>query len=144
MPRNTDTRGIGGSSGTSFCRSRGQDGINDLGLAPSGGSHHFFLAPSGSNYRNTQGQLAPKVDTRSGGGYVVAPPSSLESGGGYLMSPDCGLDEIGPAPQWLLDRLEDKPQSDSVRAKEPNLNNDTIDSGNRNGTLARMAGARTS
>ncbi|WP_019810200.1 bifunctional DNA primase/polymerase, partial [Saccharomonospora halophila] len=48
---------------------------------PSGGRHLYFALPDGVRLRNTAGLLAPRVDTRSGGGYVVAPGSVVAEGG---------------------------------------------------------------
>ena len=60
--------------------------LHDLVSAPqsrtaSGGRHYVFRAPEDSNWRNTQGLLAPHVDTRSTGGYFVAPPSAIGNQG---------------------------------------------------------------
>ncbi|HJQ48284.1 MAG TPA: bifunctional DNA primase/polymerase [Amycolatopsis sp.] len=65
---------------------------------PSGGRHLYYRAPAGVRLRNSQGQLCPHVDTRAGGGYVVAPGSSTTEGGYEL------LDERDPAelPGWLV------------------------------------------
>lgn len=65
---------------------------------PSGGRHLYFRAPAGVRLRNTQGQLCTNVDTRAGGGYVVAPGSVTDEGGYEL------LDEREPAelPAWLV------------------------------------------
>ncbi|MEI5528359.1 bifunctional DNA primase/polymerase, partial [Streptomyces brasiliscabiei] len=38
----------------------------------SGGQHLYFTAPAGVRLGNTAGTLAPLVDTRAWGGYVVA------------------------------------------------------------------------
>ena len=41
---------------------------------PSGGMHHYFLHEEG--FRCSAGQIAPGVDTRAEGGYVIVPPSA--------------------------------------------------------------------
>lgn len=47
-------------------------------LTPSGGKHHYFRQPEGKKLRNTTGKLAPNVDTRGDGGYVLLPPSVVD------------------------------------------------------------------
>ncbi|GAB3580311.1 bifunctional DNA primase/polymerase [Amycolatopsis endophytica] len=71
---------------------------------PSGGRHLYFQAPPGVRLRNSQGQLCPRVDTRAGGGYVVAPGSVTEQGGYEL------ADERDPAelPAWLVQLCTEK------------------------------------
>ena len=44
-------------------------------LTGTGGTHFYYRLPEGLTLHNTAGFLAPSVDTRSTGGYVVAPPS---------------------------------------------------------------------
>jgi Bifunctional DNA primase/polymerase, N-terminal len=44
---------------------------------PSGGLHLYFREPPGMAFRNTAAQLAPQVDTRGHGGYVVGPGSAI-------------------------------------------------------------------
>ncbi len=45
-----------------------------LSLTANGGKQYVFRQPPGKAWRNTTGKLAPKVDTRADGGYIVAPP----------------------------------------------------------------------
>ncbi len=83
---------------------------------PSGGRHLYFTAPAGVRLRNTQGDLAPDVDTRAGGGYVVA-PGSLVPGGGYELADDTDPVEL---PGWLLQALcEHRPVAISARPARP-------------------------
>lgn len=66
---------------------------------PSGGYHVFYDAPPG--FRNTREQLAPGIDTRGDGGYVVVPPSRF----GEPEKPYNATEET-----WLLRRkVEDLP-----------------------------------
>ncbi|MBC9726199.1 bifunctional DNA primase/polymerase [Streptomyces sp. TRM68367] len=46
----------------------------------SGGTHLYFTAPSGVRLTNTAGTIAPLVDTRAWGGYVVGAGSSTPTG----------------------------------------------------------------
>ena len=51
-------------------------------LTPNGGRHLFFKYPSGQNIRNKTG-IAPGIDIRANGGYVVGVPSILANGKSY-------------------------------------------------------------
>ncbi len=58
-----------------------------------GGAHFYFSYPPGSNVRNSAGKLAPGLDIRGEGGYVIAPPSHTTGpytvlSGGPLAPPD--------------------------------------------------------
>jgi hypothetical protein len=68
---------------------------------PSGGLHLYFRAPQGIALRNTAGRLGPLIDTRSRGGYVVAPGSVLPSGP-YRIASDAPVADL---PGWLLRAL---------------------------------------
>jgi hypothetical protein len=67
----------------------------------SGGQHLYFAAPAGTRLTNSAGTLAPLVDTRAHGGYVVAPGSTTPAGTYDV------LDDRPPAPlpEWLYTRL---------------------------------------
>ena len=60
----------------------------------SGGLHLIFKRPEGVVIRNSAGRIAPGVDVRGDGGYVIMPPSP-----GYSMA-----DQTAPAemPLWLI------------------------------------------
>jgi hypothetical protein len=116
-----------------------------MALTPRGGRHYVFRQPAGKGWRCTEGRLAPKVDTRADGGYVVVPPSVVEdrayrwAPGPELDGPPEGLPE---PPPWLveeLDRLANgTPTSAHVAAGGAEAN--PIPEGQRNATLARLAG----
>ncbi|WP_328538995.1 bifunctional DNA primase/polymerase [Streptomyces sp. NBC_00344] len=67
----------------------------------SGGHHLYFTAPAAARLHNTAGTLAPLVDTRAWGGYVVA-TGSIINGHRYTVE---GPALINPLPAWLLQRL---------------------------------------
>jgi predicted P-loop ATPase len=62
---------------------------------PSGGYHRVFRHAPGA--RNSAGRIAPGIDVRGGGGYVIWPPSP-----GYTV-----IHDVDPAewPAWLLERI---------------------------------------
>jgi hypothetical protein len=74
---------------------------------PRGGTHLYYRTPPGVRLRNTAGTLAPRVDTRAEGGYVVAPGTTL-AGGGYEL-----LDDTDPPqlPAWLVQALTERPSA---------------------------------
>lgn len=68
----------------------------------SGGLHLVFLVPEGIEIRNSASKVAPGVDVRGEGGYVIFPPSP-----GYTMA-----DPIAPAemPRWLISACLKEPE----------------------------------
>ena len=46
-----------------------------VSLTPRGGRHYIFRQPAGKSWSSTASKIAPKVDTRANGGYIVLPPS---------------------------------------------------------------------
>ncbi|MEV0010819.1 bifunctional DNA primase/polymerase [Streptomyces sp. NPDC047973] len=64
----------------------------------SGGTHLYFSAPAAVRLHNTAGTLAPLVDTRAWGGYVVATGSTIH-GHTYAVH---GPALINPLPPWLM------------------------------------------
>jgi len=90
-----------------------------LSLTPSGGRHHLFRQPPGRSWGNTTGKLAPKIDTRADGGYIVAPPSVVD-GKAYRWAEDGGLNrpprDLVEPPSWLVMALDNGcPQSRIVK-----------------------------
>ncbi|HEX6405144.1 MAG TPA: bifunctional DNA primase/polymerase [Pseudonocardiaceae bacterium] len=72
---------------------------------PSHGWHLYYRAPAGATLRNTQGVLGWKIDTRAGGGYVVAPGSRVPSGTYELITDR----EVAELPGWLHQALTPGP-----------------------------------
>jgi len=114
-------------------------------MTPRGGRHHVFRKPAGKGWRCTASRLAPKVDTRTDGGYFVVPPSRRPDGA-YSWVPGLELDgppeRLPEPPPWLvalLDALaQETPTSAHVAAGGAEANK--IPDGQRNATLARLAG----
>lgn len=67
----------------------------------SGGWHLYFTTPNGIRLANTAGRLAPLIDTRAWGGYVVAAGSTTAQGAYDI------ADDTPPAvlPSWLAEAL---------------------------------------
>ena len=64
----------------------------------SGGFHLLFLAPPGRTIRNSASKIAPGIDVRGDGGYILVPPSP-----NYSVADDT---MPAPLPAWLLDLLD--------------------------------------
>ena len=122
--------------------------IAPIALTPGGGKHYIFRQPKGKAWRSTTGRLAAKVDTRADGGYIVAPPS-VRPEGPYRwvegMALDSSLEHLPEPPPWLaqaIDRLAHggttSPTSPRVAALA--VDGNAIPSGQRNATLASLAG----
>ncbi|MFE1231706.1 bifunctional DNA primase/polymerase [Streptomyces sp. NPDC058745] len=67
----------------------------------SGGQHLYFAQPAGARLKSSAKRLAPHIDTRGWGGYVVAPGSTLPNGT-YAVLDNAPVAEL---PTWLLEAL---------------------------------------
>lgn len=97
---------------------------------PSGGAHHLFRFPRGAKLGNTAGKLGPSLDTRGGGGYVIR--HDLHG------CPVLADEPLADVPQWLLDKLTEKPRS-RPNGHDP-VAGEAIPEGGRNSTLASLGG----
>jgi hypothetical protein len=105
------------------------------------GRHIWLRLPSGVTLGSTVGRLGERLDTRSTGGYCLAPPSMGPLGRRYQWSCDCGC-TIAPAPQWLLDFLA-APNGNGVatpRVDWLDIVTAEIPEGRRDATVTRIAG----
>jgi hypothetical protein len=64
----------------------------------SGGRHYWFAHPGG-RVPNSAGRIAPGIDVRGDGGYVIAPPSLHHTGPAYQWATRAPL---APLPGWIL------------------------------------------
>jgi hypothetical protein len=74
---------------------------------PRGGEHLAFRDPPDVEIRNSQGRIAPGVDVRGTGGYVIVPPSE-----GYTIKHNGPLAEM---PQWCTPRQVPPPHENISR-----------------------------
>jgi hypothetical protein len=104
------------------------------------GRHVYFQMPD-TDVRNSAGKIAPGIDVRGTGGYVLAPPSMHPSGRRYVWSVD-SANAIAAAPAWLV-----------AKAAAPTIGNGAVPpaewaaliaagvgEGARDDTLTRLAG----
>jgi len=99
-------------------------------MTPSGGRHLYYWTPPGVDLHNTAGTLGPGIDTRSNGGYVVAPPSVID---GKRYEWDFDYKTILELPGKLT-RLLEKPKK-----SEPLKIGAKIPKGQRNTSLFKYA-----
>jgi replicative DNA helicase len=132
-----------------------------LSLTANGGQQYVFRQPAETHWRNTAGRLADRVDTRGDGGYIVVPPSILQGGRRYRWDEgrelDQPYDQLPEPPHWLCRELDalatetrlnsrnETPRSPSTsptvaRVATGSTVANAIPSGQRNATLARLAG----
>ncbi|MCI0351532.1 MAG: bifunctional DNA primase/polymerase, partial [Acidobacteriales bacterium] len=113
-----------------------------MSITPRGGRHYIFRQPPGLELGNSASKIAPHIDTRANGGYIVVPPSKLESGKVYRWVAgelESGPDQLPLPPTWLLEALgESAPRAAGSRAVAA-LPANKIPSGQRNVALASMA-----
>jgi hypothetical protein len=103
------------------------------------GRHIWFSHP-GYNVPNSAGRIAPHIDVRGDGGFVLCPPSVHPSGRRYCWSVDSAA-AIAAAPRWLLDLLMPTATRPAAASAEwRNLIGHTIPEGRRNDSLTRLTG----
>jgi len=108
-----------------------------------GGEHIFFKSPDGVEIRNSAGDLAPGLDIRGAGGYIVAPSSVHASGRSYEWSVDHHPDDVLPAPMpsWMVAALV-QPKSGITRdpTRWQTIAAEGVPEGERNKSMARLTG----
>ena len=116
-----------------------------LARTPRGGWHLWFRRPQGKPWRCSANQLAPGVDVRTAGGYVVAPPSRTDAGQYKWLRPLVAPERLPLPPQWLIEALDRLAQPE--RRTSPNGSRDpladapaVLRQGERNCGLASLAG----
>jgi len=116
-------------------------------LTANGGRQYIYRQPNGKAWRSTIGRLAPKVDTRADGGYIVVPPSVLAGGKLYRWAKGLELhdplENLPEPPAWLTDEI-DRLAIDGDLSPQPATRHalaNRIPKGQRNATLAKLAGA---
>ncbi|OJY45989.1 bifunctional DNA primase/polymerase [Pseudonocardia sp. 73-21] len=72
---------------------------------PGGGLHLYMRVQSDVVLRNSAGMVAPRVDIRADGGYVVGPGSRID-GRSYRITDSA---PAAPMPNWLLELLRPRP-----------------------------------
>ncbi|MFD6291874.1 bifunctional DNA primase/polymerase [Streptomyces sp. NPDC060205] len=112
MPKNQDNSNEGTPDGVAtfgaLCERTGHTVPDTYRTrTASGGTHLYFTAPAGVRLTNTAGTLAPLVDTRAWGGYVVAAGSITPAGPYEALSGPVAA----PLPLWLQSILRPAPKA---------------------------------
>jgi hypothetical protein len=106
-----------------------------------GGGEHAYFRPTHPGIGGTT--LAPGIDVKALGGYVVAPPSLHVSGRRYEWSVDHHPQNtrIAPLPDWIAARLAQSNRSPTITAEEWRRRiGDGIPEGTRREKLLSVAG----
>ena len=117
-----------------------------MAQTPRGGRHYLFRRVAGKHWKCSTGKLAQGVDIRTDGGYIVAAPSEIREGPyrwAETLELEDRLEQLTEPPTWLIEAL------DALATRSPTIAPDAgsapeanaIPSGQRNATLARLAGA---
>lgn len=104
------------------------------------GFHYFFKIPDGISINNSASSIAPGIDIKGDGGYIILPPSRHSSGGRYDMNG--GDVPIADPPGWLLSLiLQHAQKTTSTTSGETKTFSVPIEikSGSRNTTLFSLA-----
>ena len=115
-----------------------------------GGAHLIYRQPSVAEVRNTASKIAPQIDTRGAGGYILLAPSIHPSGNAYQWHIDSpSLNQMETFPPELLPLLQDKPQTQPTTPTAPRNMTRTLQktyervanaaAGTRNDTLNKAA-----
>lgn len=86
---------------------------------PSGGTHLYFTAPA-APVGNSTSKIAPLVDVRATGGYIVAPGSRTPADPYTIINPA----PPAPFPAWIQDLLNpgpETPHTERISASPPAL-----------------------
>lgn len=106
-----------------------------------GGGRHLYFARPGQTVHNQVG-LAPGLDLRGDGGFVVAPPSIHPSSQCYAWAPGHAPDEtpLAPMPPWLVHLVTEVERHGHPLAHWRRLVRDGVGEGKRNSSIASLAG----
>lgn len=107
-----------------------------------GGGQHLYFAHPGGLVRNQVG-VAPGIDRRGDGGYVVAPPSRHASGQRYVWARGRSPSEVRPAamPPWMRGTPPGADRQAGHRLEHwHRLVRDGVVEGERNNTIASLCG----
>jgi hypothetical protein len=112
-----DPRNDGDEEMRKLVRAHGKFPVTPVVYTGGGGWHAYFAAPTGTPLR---AKLAPGVDLKHAGGYVVAPPSIHPSGKPYMFATNArpSSTPLAPLPAWLL-ALAQRPPEPSLPPPAP-------------------------
>ena len=102
-----------------------------------GDGYHFLFAHPGGHIPCSTSKLAPGLDIKSDGGYIIAAPSIHPSGQPYewVCAPDTL--PLAPPPEWVVTGSISAPKEKQTSVAS---GGDSIPAGQRNSTLTSLAG----
>ena len=107
------------------------------------GRHCYFRIGDHGAIKNSAGQIAPGLDIRGDGGYVLTPPSVHPSGRIYAWSVD-SAEELADAPEWLHELIQDNKAAGGPKGKPiehwHRILTSRVYNGERNATLTSVCG----
>ena len=109
-------------------------------LSLTGKGQQFFFKTTATVKNRVR--LAPGVDIRTDGGYVIAPPSIHPNGRRYAWEVSARIDEIAiaDAPAWLIELATGSGDGSAITKDWSDLTSGEAPVGSRNTTLASLAG----
>lgn len=97
-----DLDGVAGIENfAALCEQHGYTPATATQHTPGGGKHHLFIMPEGESVPNSASKLAPSVDVRGDGGYIIVTPSKRADGKPYAW--EAKSPPPAPAPEWLVE-----------------------------------------
>jgi len=115
--------------------------ITSTVLTGSGGNHYFFQIPANAEFKK---EIAPGLDIKANGRFVVAAPSIHVSGGIYTWMTKPGTETIASiarAPDWLLYMASKHSDVSPKNSKWEDILFAPILPGQRNNEISRIVGA---
>jgi putative DNA primase/helicase len=102
------------------------------------GKHLFFRTPNDITVRNSVGSIAPGIDIRGEGGFVVVPPSTHETGVTYQWTTATAVQD---APGWLVQAATSASRAVVAMPTPAEGDGRLIPLGRRDSTLTSLAGS---
>lgn len=100
-------------------------------LTPNNGFHFYFLDTTEGEIKNSAGQLAPSIDVRANGGYVVGPNSTIiDEDGNKKVYSVFDNDPIRPLPDSLRKMILDAKTTKNNNNNSALTKNDSVDNKN--------------
>jgi putative DNA primase/helicase len=122
-----------GAEGVAVLEEHGHP-VTPTARTPGGGLHLYFQHPGWDV--PTAIRIAPGVDLKSSGGYVVAPPSKGSNGKDYEWAITPEEASPAPLPNWILEKVERSTQNKPAQKVE-----ERIPKGKRSNELTSLAGS---
>ncbi len=117
-----------------------KDSLDETLQVRTGGGIHFYFWYEGAEIKNSASKIAPFIDVRGEGGYVVAPTSTHVSGRRYEFSKIAEVQAMPSALLDLLNKIDNFPQKGNLNGSTRLVGNE-INNGTRNATLTSIGGS---